>query len=123
MYVLLQKFVGLKLLGSFIGLRPIYARLLLLGLAAIITLMLIFSFRGGLATFEQQVGALGWRLSPNTSIEERINIVAIDEKSIAELGPWPWPRATMARLAGALTQAGVQLQLAIEQRKTVMCSC
>jgi len=111
MYVLLQKFAGLKLLGSFIGLRPIYARLLLLGLAAIITLMLIFSFRGGLATFEQQVGALGWRLSPNADIEERINIVAIDEKSIAELGPWPWPRATMARLADALTQAGVQLQL------------
>src|SRR5690349_16393892 len=31
-----------------------------------------------------------------------VAIVAIDDKSIAELGRWPWPRTTLARLTQAL---------------------
>src|SRR5690606_13347959 len=34
-----------------------------------------------------------------------------DEKSLAEVGPWPWERSDMARLVTALNEAGVQLQL------------
>lgn len=30
--------------------------------------------------------------------ESRIVVVDVDERSIAEQGPWPWPRATIARL-------------------------
>jgi len=93
------------------GITPAQTRMLLLATAALVTFALVLFFRSGLQTFEEQVGALGWRLSPDTRIEERIGIVAIDEKSLDELGPWPWPRETLARLAEALTAAGVQLQL------------
>ena len=39
-------------------------------------------------------------------ISDDILIVAIDERSLAELGPWPWPRSTHARLIDALHEAG-----------------
>ncbi|MBN1382396.1 MAG: adenylate/guanylate cyclase domain-containing protein [Deltaproteobacteria bacterium] len=35
-------------------------------------------------------------------------IVAVDEKSLAELGQWPWPRATMSRLIDALKKYNVK---------------
>lgn len=35
-------------------------------------------------------------------------IVAIDPKSLAELGRWPWPRSLHARLIDRLTDAGVR---------------
>jgi adenylate cyclase len=38
---------------------------------------------------------------------EEIIIVAIDDASIAQLGPWPWPHSTHAQLIEALTQARV----------------
>lgn len=33
-----------------------------------------------------------------------ILLVAIDDRSLAEVGPWPWPRATQARLLEALAK-------------------
>lgn len=38
-----------------------------------------------------------------------IVIVAIDDGSLAQLGRWPWPRSTHARLIRALTAAGVRV--------------
>lgn len=35
-------------------------------------------------------------------------IVTIDEKSLAELGRWPWPRTTIARLVETLKKKGVK---------------
>ena len=35
-------------------------------------------------------------------------IAAIDEKSIAELGRWPWPRTTLAKLVDTLNEAGAK---------------
>lgn len=35
---------------------------------------------------------------------EKIVLVTIDEKSLAELGRWPWPRSVMARLLDTLAQ-------------------
>ncbi len=37
---------------------------------------------------------------------ERVAIIAIDEKSLQELGRWPWPRWTMAKLVDRLRDAG-----------------
>lgn len=39
--------------------------------------------------------------------DPRVEIVAIDEKSVRELGLYPWPRRTHARLIQRLTDAGV----------------
>lgn len=90
--------------------QPWQARLGLLGVAGGLTLLLQALLPNVFSGVEQQLGSLGWRLAPDTAPEERISIVAIDEKSLAEVGPWPWSRQTMARLATALQQAGVQLQ-------------
>lgn len=111
MNLLSQFMSGQSALAQTLSARPAQARVLLLALAAAITFGLVLAFNSGLKTFEDQVGALGWRLNPDTSLEERIGIVAIDEKSLEQLGPWPWPRETTARLAQALTDAGVQLQI------------
>lgn len=45
------------------------------------------------------------RLNPPPA-SPRVLIVAIDNKSLAELGRWPWPRDTHARLVDRLTAAG-----------------
>jgi len=39
-------------------------------------------------------------------VDERIRLVVVDDKSLAELGHWPWPRSTHAELVRKLTQAG-----------------
>ncbi|WP_227662990.1 CHASE2 domain-containing protein [Marinobacter daqiaonensis] len=42
------------------------------------------------------------------SAPEDIVLVAIDEKSLAEIGPWPWPRAVHADLIRYLNEAGAE---------------
>lgn len=42
-------------------------------------------------------------LAPPVQAEPRIVIVDIDEKSLASLGAWPWPRDTVASMVTALT--------------------
>ena len=46
---------------------------------------------------------LRWQKSePN----DEVVIIDIDERSLAEVGRWPWPRATVAEMATRLTQRG-----------------
>ena len=52
-----------------------------------------------------------WSATAKTSDERRLVIVDIDERSLTELGPWPWPRATQARLMQTLADAGVRQQV------------
>jgi CHASE2 domain-containing sensor protein/class 3 adenylate cyclase len=99
---------GLALVFS---LRPLQARLLLLALAAVLSLLLTAVLSRPLQVFEAQVGALGWTLFPDTTPEQRVSIIGIDEKSIEQFGAWPWSRQTMTRLSEALTGYGVQTQL------------
>lgn len=48
------------------------------------------------------------RLFRPQGVDERIVIVDIDEKSLREIGRWPWPRAQTAKLTDSLfTQYGV----------------
>jgi adenylate cyclase len=92
-------------------LSPGRARQLVLVVAAVLTLGLVAVFNDSLDTLEERLGAQGWLLAPDQRPEERVTIVAIDEQSLAEVGPWPWPRSEMARLVSALNNYGVQLQL------------
>lgn len=50
-----------------------------------------------------------WMGSTETSARDDIVVVAIDDRSIAELGRWPWSRDIHARLLNALTQAGARI--------------
>ena len=92
-------------------LTPAAARLLVL-LAALLLCSGLFLVSGAsLVNLEERLGARGWTLSPQTAPEERIIIVAIDEASLAEVGPWPWARDQIATLVDAIDAAGAQLQL------------
>jgi CHASE2 domain-containing sensor protein len=68
-------------------------------------------FGAGLKSLEERFGALGWTFNPDQELEQRVLLIGIDERSIAEIGAWPWPRSEMARLVNALNDYDVQLQL------------
>lgn len=104
-----KKLTGL--LAVPLAMRPISGRLLMLLLAGLVTALTMLVFPAALDTLEERLGSHGWVLGSSQIPEERLTIVAIDEKSLAEVGPWPWPREDMARLVTALDDAGVQLQL------------
>jgi len=90
---------------------PVRGRMLMLVLAALVTALLLPLFDKSFTMLEERLGAQGWVLTADDTPEQRINIVAIDEKSLSEVGPWPWSREDMARLVVALDEAGAQLQL------------
>lgn len=92
-------------------LMPRSGRLLMLSVAALLSGLLVLVFDDSLGILEERLGALGWTFAADDTLEQRLTIVAIDEKSIAEVGTWPWPREQMARLTEALTDYGVQLQV------------
>jgi CHASE2 domain-containing sensor protein len=87
------------------------SRAFVLGLSLCITVMLYLSLYPSLHLVEERLGNLGWTIFPETQLEERVVIVAIDERSIAAVGPWPWSREKMAQLVSAIDNAGAQLQL------------
>ena len=106
---------GLKtppdLFGLALGFMPWLGRIFMLTLAAIISLALIMVFRGSFTNIEERGGALGWTMNPAMAPERRITLVTIDEKSIEQVGPWPWSRAQVAALVRAIDGAGAQLQI------------
>ena len=72
---------------------------------------------------------LGWLLAPKSATslenyfydaawstrigqesEERIAVVTIDEKSLADIGPWPWDREVIADLSNRLSEMGAAAQ-------------
>lgn len=97
-------------LGSWAQSMPGVSRVVVLALAGVLTGILL-TLVNGLQSLEQRMGALGWSLNPDETAEERVTLVVVDEKSLAEVGPWPWARADITRLVSALNEAGVQLQL------------
>lgn len=46
------------------------------------------------------------RLSPRPYTPAPVRIIAIDDRSLAELGQWPWPRVVLARLVQRLHELG-----------------
>ncbi|MGE8233986.1 MAG: CHASE2 domain-containing protein, partial [Stenotrophomonas sp.] len=53
------------------------------------------------ASYDLLVGDWGYPPDP------RLAIIAIDDRSLQQLGQWPWPRCTHAALLDRLHQAGV----------------
>ncbi len=97
--------------AALLRLPPAWARLAMLALAAVLAVALYAGSRPALLTLEERLGALGWTLYADPTEEQRITLVTIDEASLAEVGPWPWPRETLARLVTAIDDAGAQLQV------------
>lgn len=65
---------------------------------------------GVVAGIEDRVGDLVWKLGADGRVERRVVLVDIDEKSLAELGSWPWSRSMMADLSSRLAEAGARVQ-------------
>lgn len=76
--------------------------------AALLLLIFLLSFYGE-TTFLSRMNYLVYDATMSVTASHRarddIVIVAIDDSSIEELGYWPWPRATHARLIDRLSQA------------------
>ena len=66
---------------------------------------------GRLGALEERAGDWVWRATATPTDERRLIIVDIDERSLAEVGPWPWPRATQSSLMQAVADAGARQQV------------
>ena len=66
---------------------------------------------GWLADLEARSGDVVWRLYAQRKDERRLIVVDIDERSLREVGPWPWPRSTQARLVKEIAQLGAGQQV------------
>lgn len=51
------------------------------------------------------------RIQTPVSAPQGITLIDIDERSLQEIGPWPWPRPVLAQLAQALRERGARLQV------------
>lgn len=74
-------------------------------------LSLLFAFAAGselLQGLERKAYDLGVRWSQRTP-SDRVAVIAIDDRSIANIGRWPWPREVHARLLDRLTGAGAKV--------------
>ena len=93
--------------------QPRRQRLLAVALAATVALALAAGAGGLLSAIEERSADPLWQSASRfaDTAERRIVIAEIDEKSLAELGPWPWPRERMAALADTLAGYGARTQL------------
>ena len=82
--------------------------LLLAGLA---WLFLHYAAGNVLARFEERSGDLVWNLSADRRDERRLIVVDVNEESLKEIGPWPWPHATQARLVEKIAALGARQQI------------
>lgn len=93
------------------SLSPRLSRLLALVCAALLTLLCLTIWAPSLKLLEERLGALGWVLWPDQQAEQRLTLIAIDEKSLTQLGSWPWPRPTLTALSQQLAEAGASQQI------------
>jgi len=98
-------------LAMTLQISPLLTRLIALLIVAAVMLVLMNQFKASLHTLETRLGNITWTLVSDVEPESRINIIAIDEKSIAQIGPWPWPREVLTQLSSELHKAGVSLQM------------
>lgn len=72
--------------------------------AIAVTLLLAF---GALDPLELPLRDLALRLLPQRAATQTV-VVAIDEESLSAVGPWPWPRATIAQLVDRAADGGAR---------------
>ena len=60
---------------------------------------------------DSQLHDLLTRWLPPKPAPAQVVMVDIDERSLAEIGPWPWPRPVIAQLMASMRERGVRLQV------------
>jgi adenylate cyclase len=91
--------------------HPWHFRAVALLLAGALALLVQWLAPSVLAAVEEMAGDLSWRVGASAQPERRVVIVDIDEASLKETGPWPWPRTKTAELADRIHAAGATLQV------------
>lgn len=79
------------------------------GLSALLLVVLVgirIADPGLVQSMRMQVFDLYQRIQPRDSKDRFVVTVDIDEKSLAEIGQWPWPRDVLADLVRRLTKMG-----------------
>ncbi|GAC43937.1 CHASE2 domain-containing protein [Paenibacillus popilliae] len=84
-----------------------------LGIAALVTIIAVYMYcYGNGGTFQMAEDALRDALRTKSVAEQapddRIKIIAIDEESLNQLGPFPWPRSVYADMIKNLMEAGAK---------------
>ena len=79
--------------------------------AGLIWALLHFAAGAALSQLQERAGDLVWRLSADRRDERRLIEVDVDERSLREIGPWPWPRATQAKLLQQISVLGARQQI------------
>ncbi len=80
-------------------------------LAGLLWALLHFAAGPTLTQLEERSGDLVWHLVADRRDERRLIVVDVDERSLGEIGPWPWPRATVARLVEQIASLGASEQI------------
>lgn len=68
-------------------------------------LFLIFAEVGVFSAFDRQAYNLGVKISSAREPNDKVVVVAIDDKSLQTLGAWPWSRDVLAESMKLLTGA------------------
>lgn len=61
-----------------------------------------------MSSLEWQAYGLGARLSPSPEAKNNLEIIAIDEASLQQLGEWPWPRSYLGVVLKKLKASGAR---------------
>lgn len=76
-----------------------------------VTLATVASGWSGLRAIDSQLHDLVTRSLPTAKpTPQDVLIIDIDESSLAQIGPWPWPRTVLAEMAKRLRQGGARVQ-------------
>lgn len=82
-----------------------------LATALLVTLLVLRLAQPWLLALEERSGDWVWAQTASHADERRLIVIDIDERSLTEVGPWPWPRSTQARLLEQLARAGASEQI------------
>ncbi len=86
---------------------PSFRKIWLAGTAVLVALAALLAWESPLTSgLRERALDVYQVLSPRRIESAPATIVAIDEKSLAALGQWPWPRTVLARLIGAIARHG-----------------
>ncbi len=91
--------------------RPWYGHLLAISFVGLAFALVSAIWPRFFSYLDESSTSLVWRASDQSQLERRVVLVDIDEQSLREMGPWPWPRDRMAALLAALDRYGVGLKL------------
>jgi len=94
-----------KTIRRWFGLKFGYARLVCLALMIGIAALRVADF-APIEELRVRVFDTFQRFDPRVKTARPVTIVDIDEKSLAQLGQWPWPRTRIADLVTNLTKLG-----------------